>query len=406
MIPTLYRGSVKDLLGPVSLPNGISALVFEYSDAYSVFDWGRMPDLLPRKGEALAVLAADFFEKMEMPEIWRDYSKSSGALTLRKANRFGSIFNELGEELQTQGLRTHYLGVSESRAEHLPGALPGVLKEVPRRLSQMTRPFRCLAVRQVSVVKPSWVSILGRTLPDYYLTRQSPAPRLVPLEVVFRFSCSEKSSLLERASKDPTYLASLGFPELKAEVGAQWNFPVVELFTKLESSDRPVPLSEALAISGLSASQLQEVLLKTVWVAGLLQFWFSRAGLELADGKLEWAISPEGHCFLVDAIGPDELRLLKKGVQLSKEFLRDYYRETQWFSQVERAKSHAKIQGVSEWKRWVQEPPPALSGQYRELATQVYLALTNEMTGKKWFPEAWSLDKVVEELGNIQGQVQ
>ena len=58
----LYRGSVKDLRGPVEmlLRSGEVApgLVFDYSDAYSVFDWGRMPDLLPRKGSSLALIAA------------------------------------------------------------------------------------------------------------------------------------------------------------------------------------------------------------------------------------------------------------------------------------------------------------------------------------------------------------
>ena len=85
-------------------------VIFEYTDAYSVFDWGKMPDALARKGEALAVLAADWFEKLERPETWKEFSRSPEALGLRKGNRFGSAFNELGEELQKHGLRTHYLG--------------------------------------------------------------------------------------------------------------------------------------------------------------------------------------------------------------------------------------------------------------------------------------------------------
>jgi len=394
VIPTLYRGSVKDLLGPIEI-QGSSALVFEYSDAYSVFDWGRMPDFLSRKGEALAVLAADFFEKLEKPEVWREFSKSSEALVLRKANRFGAIFNELGEELQAVGLRTHYLGAVLERNSKV--------NEIhPKKIHEVQLPFRSVLVRQVAVVKPSWVSVMGRSLPDYFQVGKAPAPRLVPLEVVFRFNCSEKSSIYERASKDPAYLASLGFPDAKAEIGAKWDFPVLELFTKLESTDRPVPLSEALAISGLSAIQLQEVLLKTAWVAGLLRFWFLKADLELADGKLEWAIAEDGKCFLVDAIGPDELRILKNGTQLSKEFLRVYYRDTSWYDAVEKAKAYAKAHGISEWKRFVPEPPPVLPMRHREVATQVYLALANALTGRKWFSEAWTLDRVVQELEDLQ----
>lgn len=389
MIRTLYRGSVKDLLGPLKTQNGSNALVFEYTDAFSVFDWGRMPDTLPRKGEALAVLAADFFEKLETPSFWKEYSKSLEALALRKASRFGSVFNELGEELQSQGLRTHYLGSLGSSK---------IAEISPKHSSQFTEPFRRMVVQQVSVVKPSWVTILGRNLPDYYLTRQSPAPRLVPLEIVFRFRCTESSSILERTQADPGYLASLGYPDFNAFAGVQWDFPVVEIFTKLEARDRPVALSEALAISGLSAAQLQEILLKSAWVAGILKFWFARAGLGLADGKLEWALSPEGRCFLVDAIGPDEMRLMKKNLQVSKEFLRAYYRTTPWYQAVERAKAQAHTHGIAEWKKFVQEAPPMLSPYCRELATQVYLVLANELTGKKWFSDAWTLDRLAKEL--------
>ena len=53
MIATLYRGSVKDVKGPWG-----GGVAFDYTDAYSVFDWGRMPDLLPQKGAALATLTA------------------------------------------------------------------------------------------------------------------------------------------------------------------------------------------------------------------------------------------------------------------------------------------------------------------------------------------------------------
>ena len=396
-LPVLYRGSVKDVLGPAVLDGAhgcVNAAVFEYTDAYSVFDWGRMPDALKRKGEALAILAAHWFERLAKPEIWREFSKSHEALGLRKGSRFGAAFNEIGEELQTRGLETHYLGLLEDSSAQ------------PRPLSEIQHPVRHLAVRHVHVVKPTMATVLGRSLPDYYETRNAPAPRLIPLEVVFRFSCPEGSSLLARVERDPGYLASIGFPETTATPGQKWEFPIVELFTKLESSDRPVSLSEALAISGISASQLQDMLLRTAWVAGLLRWMCAQAGFELADGKLEWALSETGTCFLVDAIGPDELRLLKVGskagssrpIQLSKEFLRTFYRSTPWFEQLEQAKAHGKMRGVSDWKKWVKEKPPGLTPLYVEMATHLYLALVNQLTGKTWFPDAWTIEQVVESI--------
>jgi phosphoribosylaminoimidazole-succinocarboxamide synthase len=56
----LHAGSVKSIF-EAEQPE---QLVFEFSDRYSVFDWGCMPDLLERKGEALAVMANTFFEEL------------------------------------------------------------------------------------------------------------------------------------------------------------------------------------------------------------------------------------------------------------------------------------------------------------------------------------------------------
>ena len=50
--PVLYRGSVKNVRGEVSAKE----LLFEFSDRFSVFDWGEMPDALDEKGKTLAVM--------------------------------------------------------------------------------------------------------------------------------------------------------------------------------------------------------------------------------------------------------------------------------------------------------------------------------------------------------------
>jgi phosphoribosylaminoimidazole-succinocarboxamide synthase len=268
------------------------------------------------------------------------------------------------------------------------------------RVADLASPVKNIAVRQVSVVKPQLASVLGRQLPDYHATRNAPLPRLVPLEVVFRFGAPEGSSLIERVERDPRYLAQLGFGDHKIAPGAKWEFPVLELFTKLETTDRPVPLTEALSIAGLSAPMLQDLLFRTAWVAGCLRWVCARAGLELADCKLEWALDSGGELMLVDAVGPDELRILKDGVQLSKEFLRTHYRATPWYESVQKAKESARAQGSSEWRKLVPLPPPALPPVKKELASQVYLALANALTGRKWFDHAWTVDQVVAALAS------
>ena len=39
--------------------------VFTFSDRYSVFDWGEMPDHIEKKGSALCMLSSYFFELLE-----------------------------------------------------------------------------------------------------------------------------------------------------------------------------------------------------------------------------------------------------------------------------------------------------------------------------------------------------
>jgi phosphoribosylaminoimidazole-succinocarboxamide synthase len=59
-------GSVKDL-EVLKEPGKNDARIgrFRFSDRYSVFDWGEMPDNIPGKGAAIAILGAYFFERLE-----------------------------------------------------------------------------------------------------------------------------------------------------------------------------------------------------------------------------------------------------------------------------------------------------------------------------------------------------
>lgn len=393
----LYQGSVKNVLGPVKVEPQSTALVFQYTDAYSVFDWGRMPDLLPGKGQALALLSAYWFEKLAQASEWREFSKSQEALALRKANRFGSNFIEWGEKLKQEGLHTHYLGVTapiRSTSDLNPD------QPIPCfSLSAALQATNSLVVKPVSVVRPAFHSVLGRTIPDYQGTRNVPCPRLVPLEVVFRFSSPLGSSILGRVAKDPSYLASCGFPGVNIE--QPQDFPILEPFTKLEPTDRVLTLQEAFEISGISAAAFQDLFFQSAWVAAFLRHSCAQAGLELVDGKLEWAVDAQGEIFLVDAIGPDELRLLKNGFQLSKEFLRNFYRHTPWYQAVENAKKAALLKGSHEWKKLVGTQPPPLSQKYLEIARHLYPALTHRITGKKWFTECWELDRILSLLTEL-----
>ncbi len=59
-------GSVKDLdVKKVATESEAGLGVFKFTDDYSVFDFGKMPDTIPQKGEALCRMAAYNFQELE-----------------------------------------------------------------------------------------------------------------------------------------------------------------------------------------------------------------------------------------------------------------------------------------------------------------------------------------------------
>src|SRR5512138_438531 len=70
----ITMGSVKDLEvieKPTIDSSGIGR--FHFSDRYSVFDWGEMPDHIEGKGAALCLMGAYCFERLEEQNIKTHY---------------------------------------------------------------------------------------------------------------------------------------------------------------------------------------------------------------------------------------------------------------------------------------------------------------------------------------------
>jgi phosphoribosylaminoimidazole-succinocarboxamide synthase len=352
----MYEGSVKRIFGSMA---SSEVLVFEFTDDYSVFDWGKMPDTIPAKGEVLASLAALFFEKLRTPSEWQKYFSSSEGRHLVDAliakSSFADKANSWVQTLQTHGLRTHYQDFDGGRD---------------------------VLVQKINVQRPTKHTALGLNYYAYPLAK--PVPFLIPLEVVFRFEVSAGSSFIKR-NYDRAYKA-----------GDLFKTPFIETFTKLEPQDRALATAEAFAMSGLTPVQFEELYFKTSLVAGILKAWFAASGVRLVDGKLEWGLTADGEVMLVDSMGPDEMRLEKQGLQLSKEILRDFYRRTPWYRELENAKIHAEAKGVADWKTLVASPPP-LPPRLKLLISQMYQAVVNELRGQQTFP-CPSLETVIGEM--------
>lgn len=311
----LYRGSVKDIY------QEDTHLLFKYSNRYSVFDWGEMPDEIPQKGEALAALAGLFFE----------------------------YFSE-------QGVSSHYLKQTNKDS---------------------------ISVNEVAVLRPYWD---GHQY-DYSMYQDQPTQCLVPLEVIFRFLLGKGNSLEGRLRKNPDYLAELGLLEAP-DATTVFNSPLIECSTKLETTDRYLTKNEIRHMNVISDLELGNLHRMTQEIAQKLRALFASFGVQLWDGKFEFAFGKKEldgsrSLFLVDSIGPDELRLTYEGAPLSKEFLRQIYAPSSWYQAVGKSKEMAKERGTNNWKEIclleLKQVPPVLLPEQIQVASLLYKALANEV---------------------------
>ncbi len=338
-------GSVKDLkiLEPAT-ENKLGIGRFTFSDRYSVFDWGEMPDKILNKGAAISILGAYFFEKLE-----------------------------------SMGLQTHYLGLVEN----------GKVK----KLSELTDVSDTMEIKLLRVVKPKLIN--GKY--DYSDYKKLKGGFLIPLEIIYRNSLPPGSSVFKRLSAGEIKPEDLGLeampvPNQKLEI------PIVDFSTKLEVTDRYINPLEAREISGLYEKELNDLKELTGLINNLISNEFSKIGLINEDGKIEVGFDLNRNFMLVDVLGTlDECRFTFNGLPVSKEIARIYYRKTDWYLSVEEAK---KIDRQN-WKQICKLNPEPLPEKLKLLISQVYCSCTNEITGKNWFKDVPPLKNVLYEINNF-----
>lgn len=288
----IHKGSTKDVY------QSGEKFVFRFSDRYSVFDWGEMPDLLEGKGVALAKFTKAIYDR-----------------------------------LQKKGIKHH------------------LLNEDFRQDEIVVRPFQ--VVRDGS-------SIAGKE------------NVFIPLEVIFRLGFAKGSSLSKRM-KTPGDWKMAGMSRSYQELEI-FESPMIEFTTKLERFDRPLTHQEAKKLSGLNETEWSQLLEVSLAVANELKEIFAALNITMWDGKIELAagryIDGNREIILVDSIGPDELRLTKNNVQLSKEIIRQYYRNTEWYSKLDSVKEKHK----ENFKEFI-TAPPLLPKEFKMSVEELYQIL-------------------------------
>lgn len=334
-------GSVKDLvIIKETKGNKPGEGRFVFSDRYSVFDWGEMPDHIGNKGKAICIATAYFFEELE--EI---------------------------------GIRTHYLGIFED----------GKLK----KLKSLREPSNILGLKLLRVLKPS----VRDAKYDYSVYKKERVNFLIPLEVIYRNSLPEGSSIFKRLREGTLKLDHLNLKEMP-KPGDLLENPIIDFSTKLERTDRYLTPEEAREIAGLSEDEMERVKEISLKINSFITEKTEKIGLFNEDGKFEFGFDEKRNLILVDALGTlDECRFTYEGIPVSKEIARIYYRKTEWFIELEEAKKIDKIN----WKSIVKSAPSPLPPDLAESISLIYQAYANEITGREWFKTP-PLRKILENI--------
>lgn len=333
-------GSVKDLVvieKPTRENSGIGDFIF--SDRYSVFDWGEMPDHIKNKGKALCLMGAYFFEKLE-----------------------------------EKGMKTHYIGLIEN----------GKVKKI----DEMEEGSNIMRINLLRVLKPE----LKDGKYDYSIYKKERKNFLIPLEIIYRNSLPAGSSIFRRLKEGSISLNDLGLKRMPKS-GEKLDNPIIDVSTKLEITDRYIKWDEAKEIVCMNDEEIEKIKETTLLVNEIITREAKKAGIFNEDGKVEYGFDESRKIMLVDVLGtPDECRFTMDDIPVSKEIARIFYRNTDWYGKVKEAKKKNR----EKWKKIV-PPPPRLPPKLADLISMMYQATCNEIVGIEFF-DVPSLNQIISEI--------
>lgn len=318
---------------------------FVFTDDYSIFDWGKMPDTIPNKGASLCAMGAANFERLE-----------------------------------DAGVPTHYRGV-QSGSEVV--ATDEVI-DPPREMAiDLTR-------------TPDLPYESGSY--DYAAFHEAAGENyLIPLEIVFRNTVPIGSSLRSRGNPVDFGLNYDEWPDEPIDLEE----PLVEFSTKFEESDRYLTEDNASYVAG--EADLDELEAIAHQVNEILTERAAEVGMKHEDGKIE-CLYYDGEIRVADVVGTfDENRFSYDGQQLSKEVIRQYHIRTQpaWVEAVDEAKVQAKDDPeVADWRQLCEIEPEPLPGHVVDSVREMYTSGANAYLGWELFA-APPLDEAVEAIRSL-----
>jgi phosphoribosylaminoimidazole-succinocarboxamide synthase len=340
-------GSVKDLqVTKKPTPEAMGTGKFIFSDRYSVFDWGEMPDHIPGKGAALCLMGAYCFERLEEKSVL-----------------------------------THYRGVVDENGKTVT-------------FNEVKTPSNTMEIKLVNIYRPETRVENGKLIYDYSAYTPNLKNCLIPLEVIYRNGLPEGSSVFKRLEQGKVTYQELGLDHYP-KPGERFPKAIFDVSTKLEQTDRYVTWEEAAKTAGLTSIEAAAIKVVLSKVNETINEIAAKAGLVNEDGKIELAFDTQRRLMVVDVVGTlDECRFTMNGLHVSKEIARQFYKKTSWYKEIEEAKKAADAQGIKDWKALVKSQPPPLDTALKGVISEMYMAAANDMTGHKLFDAPTLVDTV------------
>ncbi len=346
-------GSVKDLeiISP-SARDDMGTGVFHFSDRYSVFDWGEMPDHLKNKGASLCTMSAYFFERLAEKNILNHYG---------------------------------YLRENDG---------------YPTSLSVLTEPTTDMMINLVRVIKPEQREEGGKVVYDYGSIRKEHGNFVIPIEVIYRNSLPRGSSVFRRLKEGTLTLQEMGL-EAEPKEGDLLPRAFVDGSTKYEEFDRYPGWKELQYIAGLSDQETSVMKAYVLAINDIISEGVRSAGFSNEDGKFEFAFTPDRGIMVVDTLGTlDECRFTYNGTDVSKEIPRQWYKHSQpdWVAEIDAAKKANR----KEWKKLVESRPDPLPPALKEILENLYPAVANAVIERQLFSGIPSVGEVVYEYAKFK----
>lgn len=215
----------------------------------------------------------------------------------------------------------------------------------------------------------------------YSKTNRKSKNYLIPLEVISRHYVA--GSLWDRIRSGDVKPAKLGLKSNKEiKYGDKLPEPYMEFTTKLEKVDRLLTRKEALKIAGLSEKEYKDIIKAALTIDANIAEEVEKRDLIHVDGKKEYGFDENRELMIVDTFGTaDEDRWwdwehYSKGQfnELSKESVRQYYRQIGYYDKL----TEARNMGKSEPKI------PALPESKIKETSQLYIDMFETITGESY----------------------